>query len=168
MLFYSAKLMWNDAVFSRAFVSCLADMQSNPGAAPILTSTRVLRIKSTLWHRHSALGDPLAAAAAAGECEAILKKITAWEENLITPKQETFQDVINFYNRLNAELLDLKNRVDVHDPRPTTGAATRLNDLTKEWETHKATLDKLINVEVAKFNEMYKQKAIPALIVPEK
>lgn len=58
--------------------------------------------------------------------------------------------------------------MDVHESRPTAGAITRLNELTKEWETHKATLDKLINVEVAKFNEMYKQKAIPALIVPKK
>lgn len=57
--------------------------------------------------------------------------------------------------------------MDVHDPRTTAGVNTRLNKLTKEWETHKATLDKFINVEVAKFNKMYKQKAIPALNVPE-
>ncbi len=100
--------------------------------------------------------------------KAILKKISIWEEKLITPKQETFQDVINFNNRLNAELMDLKTRVDVHNPRPTEGAKTRLNDLSKEWETHKTVFTKLINVEVAKFNEMYKQKAIPALIVPGK
>lgn len=129
---------------------------------------RMRKVKSQIENITALLKDNKDMVALVDTGKAILKKITAWEENLITPKQETFQDVINFYNRLNAELLDLKNRVDVHDPRPTTGAATRLNDLTKEWETHKATLDKLINVEVAKFNEMYKQKAIPALIVPEK
>jgi photosystem II stability/assembly factor-like uncharacterized protein len=98
----------------------------------------------------------------------VLKKINTWEEQLITPKQETFQDVINFYNRLNAELLDLKKRIDEHDPRPTAGVRTRMTDLMQEWATHKATLEKLINVDVAKFNEMYKQKAIPALIVPDR
>jgi photosystem II stability/assembly factor-like uncharacterized protein len=98
----------------------------------------------------------------------VLKKINTWEEQLITPKQETFQDVINFYNRLNAEMLDLKKRIDEHDPRPTAGVHTRMMDLMQEWATHKATLEKLINVDVAKFNEMYKQKAIPALIVPDR
>jgi hypothetical protein len=98
----------------------------------------------------------------------VLKKINTWEEQLITPKQETFQDVINFYNRLNAELLDLKKRIDEHDPRPTAGVRTRMTDLMQEWATHKATLEKLITVDVAKFNDMYKQKALPALIVPDK
>jgi hypothetical protein len=129
---------------------------------------RMRKVKSQIENITALLKDNKDMVALVDTGKAVLKKITAWEENLITPKQETFQDVINFYNRLNAELLDLKNRVDVHDPRPTDGATTRLNDLTKEWETHKVTLDKLINVEVAKFNEMYKQKAIPALIVPEK
>jgi photosystem II stability/assembly factor-like uncharacterized protein len=129
---------------------------------------RMRKVKSQIENITALLKDNKEMLALVDTGKAILKKITTWEENLITPKQETFQDVINFYNRLNAELLDLKNRVDVHDPRPTAGATTRLNDLTKEWETHKATLDRLINVEVAKFNELYKQKAIPALIVPEK
>ncbi|NJK82817.1 MAG: hypothetical protein HC912_02410 [Saprospiraceae bacterium] len=39
---------------------------------------------------------------------AIVKKITTWEEALIQPNQKTFQDVINFPNKLNAELIDLK------------------------------------------------------------
>ncbi len=129
---------------------------------------RMRKVKSQIENITALLKDNKDMVALVDTGKAVLKKITAWEENLITPKQETFQDVINFYNRLNAELLDLKNRVDVHDPRPTAGATTRLTDLTKEWETHKATLDKLINIEVAKFNEMYKQKAIPALIVPER
>ncbi len=53
--------------------------------------------------------------------KALVKKITTWEDDLITPKQQTFQDVINFPNRLNAELLDLRGRASNHDPRPTAG-----------------------------------------------
>jgi photosystem II stability/assembly factor-like uncharacterized protein len=97
--------------------------------------------------------------------KAILKKINDWESNLISAKQETFQDVINFPNRLNAEFLDLKNRVDVHNPTVTNGAKTRLIDLDKEWATNKNVLDIIINEDITKFNELYKQKAIPGLIV---
>lgn len=129
---------------------------------------RMRKVKSQIESITALLKDNKNMTALLDTGKAVLKKITLWEENLISTKQETFQDVVNFENRLNAEFLDLKTRVDVHDPRPTTGAATRLSDLTKEWETHKTALDKLINIDVAKFNEMYKQKAIPALIVPEK
>lgn len=129
---------------------------------------RMRKVKTQLEDITTLLKDNKDMTALLDTGKAVLKKITTWEENLITPKQETFQDVINFNNRLNAELLDLKARVDVHDPRVTTGAKARYEDLAKEWQIHQTTLDKLINVEVAKFNEMYKQKAIPALIIPEK
>jgi photosystem II stability/assembly factor-like uncharacterized protein len=129
---------------------------------------RMRKVKSQIESITTLLKDNKNMTALLDTGKAVLKKIMLWEENLISTKQETFQDVVNFGNRLNAEFLDLKTRVDVHDPRPTTGAVTRLSDLTKEWEMHKAALNKLINIDVAIFNEMYKQMAIPALIVPEK
>lgn len=95
----------------------------------------------------------------------ILKKLTDWEGNLISTKQETFQDVINFPNRLNAEFLDLKTRADAHNPTLTNGTKTRLDDLIKEWKTQKDTIEKIINEEISKFNDLYKQMAIPALIL---
>ncbi|MEL6718100.1 MAG: glycosyl hydrolase, partial [Bacteroidota bacterium] len=39
-----------------------------------------------------------------------IKAIEEWERNLIQPDQKTFQDVINFPNQLNAELMNLKSR----------------------------------------------------------
>lgn len=97
----------------------------------------------------------------------VVEHITKWEEGLISPKQETFQDVINFPNRLNAELLDLKSRSDNHDPRPTKGSQQRLQDLLAEWKTHKATLEKIITTHVAHFNTLYQARKLPALIVPD-
>ncbi len=91
--------------------------------------------------------------------------IKTWEENLIQPKQKTFQDVINFPNQLNAELLNLKSRVDTHDPRPTQGAQQRLSDLQAEWAKHKKQLQSIMENEVKQFNELYKQKNLPAIIM---
>ena len=42
----------------------------------------------------------------------LIKRITTWEENLIQPKQKTFQDVINFNNKLNSQLMHLKGFID--------------------------------------------------------
>ena len=129
---------------------------------------RMRKVKTQIESVMGILKDNKDQTALLDTAKAVLSKINAWENNLITVKQETFQDVINFNNRLNAELLDLKKRVDAHDPRPTAGTMARFTDLSKEWQTNKAVLDNLINVEVAKFNDMYKKAALPALIVPER
>ncbi len=97
----------------------------------------------------------------------VLESITNWENNLIQPNQKTFQDVINFPNQLNSHFMNLKSKIDSHDPRPTAGVKNRLSELMGEWATHKKTLEKIINEEVSAFNDLYDALKIPALVIPE-
>ena len=97
----------------------------------------------------------------------ITEKVTAWEEELIQPKQETFQDVINFTNKLNAELLNLKSHADAADPRLTGGAKQRLKDLLAAWKTYENQKNEIINTDMKAFNESFKALGIPALILKE-
>lgn len=113
------------------------------------------------------LKDILDTKALADSGKVVSQKIAKWEETLISPKQETFQDVINFPNRLNAELLDLKSRMDSHEPHITQGAKARLVELMSEWKILKNALDQLIIYDVANFNNLYKARQLPALIVPK-
>ncbi|MEM6377812.1 MAG: glycosyl hydrolase [Bacteroidota bacterium] len=96
-----------------------------------------------------------------------IQKIDLWEQTLIQTKQETHQDVINFSNGLNAELLDLKRRVDTHNPVITEGAVQRLDDLLVEWKTKKSLMQEILEREVNTFNQIFKEKNIPALIIPK-
>jgi len=98
--------------------------------------------------------------------KAIVEQIVKWEDNLISTKQETFQDVINFPNGLNAELLDLRGRAQMHDPRPTKGAQSRLNELLQQWNTHKKTMKQLVEKDITDFNAQYKTKQTPVLNLP--
>lgn len=97
----------------------------------------------------------------------IMENITNWEENLIQPNQKTFQDVINFPNQLNSHFLNLKSKIDTHDPRPTAGVKLRLKELLVEWEEHKTTLDRIINQDVKAFNDLYHTLKIPVLVIPK-
>ncbi len=97
----------------------------------------------------------------------IIKKITAWEEELIQPKQKIFQDVINFPNKLSAELMNLRNRTDQHDPRVTGGTKVRVQDLMEEWKEHQSTMTEIVEGDVEKFNKMYREKALPAISIPK-
>lgn len=102
-----------------------------------------------------------------GAAKEIVEKITDWEDNLIQRDQKTFQDVINFPNQLNAELMNLKGRVDGLVPDPTAGAKARLNDLLEEWSMHKIAMKQLLNEDIPAFNDMYQKQALPAVLTPK-
>ena len=89
-----------------------------------------------------------------------------WERVLIQPDQKTFQDVINFNNKLNAELMHLKGYVDSADPAVTVGAKERFDDLKKQWEASENALKALIENEIDAFNKEYNALGIPSLMLP--
>ncbi len=100
--------------------------------------------------------------------EALSKRINNWEENLIQAKQKTFQDVINYNNMLNAQLIQLKSYIDQADPKITKGAKERFKDLMKDWQVYKNERDAIIEKEMSAYNSMYKSLDIPALIINNK
>jgi photosystem II stability/assembly factor-like uncharacterized protein len=127
---------------------------------------RMREIKEQLESLGAALAKTNSFADLADSCSAIVEKIDRWEENLIQPRQETFQDVINFPNQLNSELLYLRQQIDSHDPRVTEGARLRLNDLLAEWRSLRKCMIQIIDQDVTGFNRLYRQREAPALVVP--
>ena len=100
--------------------------------------------------------------------EALIKRINSWEEHLIQAKQKTFQDVINFNNKLNAQLIQLLNYLDQADPKVTKGAKERFNDLMQDWQVYKNERDAIISTEMNAYNNLYKSLNLPALILEKK
>ena len=97
----------------------------------------------------------------------LIKSIGEWENKLIQPNQKTFQDVINFPNQLNAHFMNLKGKIDSHDPRPTAGVKLRLKELNDEWASNKAVLEGIISKEVKGYNDLYHKLKLPALVIPK-
>ena len=95
----------------------------------------------------------------------LVERINTWERNLIQPDQKTFQDVINFNNKLNAQLMHLKGFIDVAEPKVTQGAKERLRDLLAQWKTFSDERDAIINNEMAAYNVAFKNLNLPALIM---
>ncbi len=100
--------------------------------------------------------------------DSLVARIDTWEENLIQPKQKTFQDVINYNNQLNAELMNLKDYVDAAEPKVTKGAKERLKDLLAAWATYKKERDAIVDIEMASYNSMYRALGLQAIILCEK
>jgi photosystem II stability/assembly factor-like uncharacterized protein len=94
----------------------------------------------------------------------LVKKIEKWESNLIEPRSKNFQDVINFPNKLNAELLHLRNVADTDNPRLTQGAQDRARDVLADWARYRQQMMQLIDQEIGNYNKMFRDRNLPALI----
>jgi len=92
------------------------------------------------------------------------EKISTWINSVIQPKQQTFQDVINFPNKLNAQFLYLYGIIDSSSPPVTNGVKKRLADLKQQWNQKKRTSNKLLNEDVSAFNNLFDENNIPAVI----
>ncbi len=96
--------------------------------------------------------------------EALTGAIGEWEEELIQRQQQTFQDVINFKNKLDAQILALIGSVDGTEPPVTAGARERWSDLRGEWAGHEATLAELLGA-VQVFNNFLAENGVQAISV---
>ena len=99
------------------------------------------------------------------QAQSIAEQLKNWEKELIQPNQKTFQDVINFNNKLNAELMYLKGYVDTEEPKVTQGARDRYRDLNKTWQKHKDELKKIIEEDFKSFEKNYRAAKVPILNV---
>jgi hypothetical protein len=99
--------------------------------------------------------------------DSLVGRIDSWERNLIQPDQKTFQDVINFNNQLNAEIMYLRGFVDNADPELTQGSRERFKDLQDDWQVYLNERDAIIENEMAGYNEKFKQLNLPAIILEE-
>ncbi|MBO0331186.1 glycosyl hydrolase [Muricauda sp. CAU 1631] len=97
--------------------------------------------------------------------DALLERINTWEENLIQPKQKTFQDVVNFSSKLNADFMHLRGFIDVAEPKVTEGAKELFRDNMAEWKTFEDEKNDIVGNGMKEYNNMFKALDIPAIIL---
>ncbi len=96
-----------------------------------------------------------------------IQMIDEWEGNVVQTKMETFQDVVNFLNRLNSHMIHLLGSIDASNPPLTQGQLNRYTDLSEEWYSYKKRLDNIMNNEVSSYNELYRLSGLPVIIIPK-
>jgi len=97
------------------------------------------------------------------ELKDLNRKLTEWESKVTETRQKGFQDALNWPNKVNAELFNLRNNADTHDPRVPKGYLDRLKDLQAEWELHETELNQKLRKEIDDFNQKAKARDLPAL-----
>ena len=90
----------------------------------------------------------------------MISNIDSLENLLIQPKQETFQDVVNYLNKLDANMLYLKSLIDSSEPPLTSGEKERFEDLKTEWLAHKSAVENLIEVDLKTYNKLFSENEV--------
>ena len=85
--------------------------------------------------------------------DALLKKMKAWDEDMVQRKSKAYDDVENFPNKFTANYLFLINQTESDIPRVNQPSMDRLKELNGQWSTLKVRGNEILNSDVPAFNK---------------
>ncbi len=87
------------------------------------------------------------------EGEALLKKMKAWDEDMVQRKSKAYDDVENFPNKFTANYLFLINETESDIPRVNQPSLDRLKQLNTEWSALKARANEILDKDIPALNK---------------
>jgi hypothetical protein len=96
-------------------------------------------------------GDKYAAMKKDGET--LLKKMKAWDEDMVQRKSKAYDDVENFPNKFTANYLFLINQTESDIPRVNQPSLDRMKELNAQWATLKARGVEITDKDIPAFNK---------------
>jgi hypothetical protein len=94
------------------------------------------------------------------------KKMTEVEEALYQTKNHASEDPLNFPIRLDDKLNGVASSASIGDYRPTAQAVQVKAELTAAIDAQLAKLRGIWDADLAKFNQLAREKGVAAVIVP--
>jgi hypothetical protein len=85
--------------------------------------------------------------------EALLKKMKAWDEDMVQRKSKAYDDVENFPNKFTANYLFLINQTESDIPRVNQPSLDRMKELNAQWTSLKARGNELLTSDIPAFNK---------------
>jgi photosystem II stability/assembly factor-like uncharacterized protein len=106
-------------------------------------------------------GDKYTAARKDGE--ALLKKLKAWDEDMVQRKSKAYDDVENFPNKFTANYMFLINQTESDIPRVNQPSLDLLKKLNADWSVLKARSDEILNKDIPELNKQLWNAGIGAI-----
>ncbi len=85
--------------------------------------------------------------------EALLKKMKAWDEDMVQRKSKAYDDVENFPNKFTANYLFLINQTESDIPMVNQPSLDRMKELNPQWTALKARADEINGKDIPAFNK---------------
>ncbi len=87
------------------------------------------------------------------EGEALVKKLKAWDEDMVQRRTKAYDDVENFQNKFTANYLFLVNQTESDIPRVNQSSLDLLETLGAEWKALKVRSDEMIAKDIPALNK---------------
>jgi hypothetical protein len=130
-----------------------------------IKTLRVVRAQAEEWEKRAS-GEKVNPAIA--EHIATLKeRLAPIEEDLIQTQAKVRSDTLNFPVKLNSKLAGVYGAVAGADAAPTTQSVEVFESLAGRADTHRTTLDEIVDRDVAALNTMIRDAQIPAIVPRE-
>ena len=84
---------------------------------------------------------------------ALVKKMKAWDEEMVQRKSKTYDDVENFPNKFTAEYMFLINQTESDIPVVNKPSMDRKRELEAQWSSLKATATDILNNVIPSLNK---------------
>jgi len=97
------------------------------------------------------------------EGEALLKKMKAWDEDMVQRKSKAYDDVENFPNKFTANYLFLINQTESDIPKVNQPSLDRLKELNGQWAGLKARANEILDKDIPTFNKLLWDAGIGAI-----
>ncbi len=171
---YTAELRVGGQVYTQTF-EIRKDPRVPASQADLEAQTELLlRIRDKLSETHTAINalrklrESVAAFEGRGgevgpAARALKERLTGIEEALIQVKA---QSALQFPPRLNAKLATLSHFVSSADTRPTANSYALFDDLSARIDQQLADLRSLLDVDLARFNDLVRTSGVPVVAAP--
>lgn len=100
------------------------------------------------------------------EGKALVKKMEAWDDQLVQRKAESNDDIINFVNKLSADYIFLKGELDTNIPFVTQGVKDQLAALENRWKPLKSEYNSFVEKDIPDFNNRCSTVNIGKITLP--
>ncbi len=85
--------------------------------------------------------------------EELLKKMKAWDEDMVQRRSRVYDDVENFPNKFTADYIYLINQTESDLPRINQPNLDLLKEMNAKWATLKARADEINNKDIPELNK---------------
>jgi photosystem II stability/assembly factor-like uncharacterized protein len=95
--------------------------------------------------------------------EALVKKLKAWDEDMVQRRSRAYDDVENFANKFTANYLFVINQTESDLPRVNLGSIDQDEKLSTQWQTLKARSEELLTKDIPSLNKKFWDLGIGAI-----
>jgi hypothetical protein len=102
-------------------------------------------------------------AAVKRDAEALVTKLKAWDDDMVSRRSRAYDDVENYAQKFTANYMFLINATESDLPRVNQGTLDRLEDLGAGWKALKTRADEMAEKELPALNRRLWELGIGAI-----